>query len=153
MHAHVTEGIVDEVGVPPETFWDGEEWLDLTVLNPAVLSKAGWYVVLETEKPPNTATDGHDPVYTFDGARVVQSWQARPKNAQELAADGEMQNRASIEAALATELDELQTEFLGLTNAALNTAFNSNPARYLKIFARILRRIIRLLIRRFDGVA
>lgn len=62
-------------------------------------------------------------------------------------------NRASIETALAAELDEIQTEFLTPTNAALNSAFAANNARYLKILARIMRRIIRLLIRRFDGTA
>jgi hypothetical protein len=60
-------------------------------------------------------------------------------------------NRQSIEASLAAELDEIQVEFLTPTNAALNTAFAANNARYLKILARIMRRIIRLIIRRFDG--
>lgn len=59
----------------------------------------------------------------------------------------------AIEAALAPELDELQVEFLTPTNAALNTSFAANQARYLKILARILRRVVRLLIRRLDGTA
>lgn len=62
-------------------------------------------------------------------------------------------NRQSIEVALSAELDEIQAEILGKTNQVLTADFTANPARYLKILARILRHIIRLLVRRLDGTA
>jgi hypothetical protein len=52
-------------------------------------------------------------------------------------------NRQTIEAALFNGLTELDT--------IINTANNQLGAAAIKTLARILRRVIRLLIRRFDG--
>jgi hypothetical protein len=59
---------------------------------------------------------------------------------------GAGQAQATIEDALSTALTELQT-LIATDNAVLR----DNPAPALKIIARALRRIIRILLRRFDG--
>lgn len=58
----------------------------------------------------------------------------------------EAANRNTIELALADALIEVQA-----TIDATNQQINSNPAAHIKVQARAIRRIIRLLIRRFDG--
>lgn len=60
----------------------------------------------------------------------------------------EAANKATIEQALSDALVEVQT-IIDATNATIN----ANAASYIKILARAARRIIRLLIRRFDGTA
>lgn len=79
----------------------------------------------------------------------------RPYTAEENAiADAEAQagqiesNRRAIEAALADALAELQT-IVDATNATIN----AGPAPYIKILARAARRLIRLVIRRFEGTS
>jgi hypothetical protein len=57
-------------------------------------------------------------------------------------------NRATIEQALADALTTLQS-VIDDTNANIN----ANPAARIKDLARVQRRAIRLLIRRFDGTA
>lgn len=90
--------------------------------------------------------------YTSYNAAGVQT-STRPYTAAEnAAADAEIAaasaetNRRSIETALETALAELQT-----TIDATNASINSNAAVHIKILARAARRIIRLLIRRYDG--
>lgn len=87
----------------------------------------------------------------FDAAGEVVS--SRPYTVEENArADAEAaavvadSNRVSIETALDDTLAELQT-LVDTPNATIN----SGPAPYIKVLARALRRLIRLVLRRFDG--
>lgn len=97
-----------------------------------------------------------------DTSRTYTSWDAtgaqtstRAYTAEENArADAEAAtalqdaNRASIEDALATALAELQA----IVDTA-NSTINGSPASYIKTLARAQRRVIRLVIRRFDGTS
>jgi hypothetical protein len=58
----------------------------------------------------------------------------------------EESNRVSIEEALAAALETLQ-----LIIDDTNSNINSNPASRIKDLARVQRRLIRLVLRRFDG--
>jgi pilus assembly protein TadC len=60
--------------------------------------------------------------------------------------DAEEANRQTIEAEAGDALTELQA-IIDATNAQLNT----NPAAHIKTLARVLRRIIRLVLRRFEA--
>lgn len=87
--------------------------------------------------------------YDEQGAEVS----SRPYTAEENArADAEAaqalveSNRRTIEEALGAALATLQT-----TIDTANATINAGPAVYVKDIARIQRRIIRLLTRRFDG--
>jgi len=148
MYAHVTNGTVDAVGNPPQLVEQGGRWWDLRDRDPVTLALVGWFPVTETAKPADTATTTWVPVFTPGDGDVDQSWSEIPKTAEQLAAETESANRQTIETALSDALTELQT-LIDTTNATIN----AGPAPYIKALARALRRVIRLLIRRFDGTA
>ncbi len=79
------------------------------------------------------------PEYVAQESATLAIWQA---------GEAEKANQRSIEQALANALGTLQT-ILDDTNANIN----ANPAQRIKDEARALRRVIRLLIRKFDGNA
>ena len=62
--------------------------------------------------------------------------------------EAESGNQSSIEEALSAALETLQ-----LIIDDTNSNINSNPASRIKDLARVQRRLIRLVLRRFDGVA
>ena len=97
--------------------------------------------------------------YWDDVARTVTCYgedgqpQVRPYNASEnenadraIAAARDAQTEAAISQALADALAALQA-IIDDTNANINT----NPAARIKDLSRVLRRVIRLQTRRFDG--
>lgn len=148
IYAHVTNGVVDAVGVPPNLAYDGTRWWDLRDRDITMLNAVKWYVVAETTKPADTATITWDAAYTLNGTTVDQTWTQRNKTAAEITAATEAANRASIETALSDSLAALQL-IIDDTNANIN----SNAAQRIKDMARVNRRIIRLLINRLDGTA
>jgi len=148
MFAHVTNGTVDAVGQPPQLVEQDGRWWDLRNRDLATLALVGWFPVTEVTKPADTATTTWDPVFTPGVGDVDQSWVVRNKTSEELAAEQEATNRASIEQALSDALITLQA-IIDDTNANIN----GNPAQRIKDIARTTRRTIRLLIRRFDGTA
>lgn len=101
MYAHVTNGIVDAVvGSPPYIVRTDERDWDLRSLDPVVLAEAGWYPVLESPRPADTASTTWVPVFQpafVDGVSVVmQSWQEVPKSAEQLDAENAATNESTI---------------------------------------------------------
>lgn len=94
-------------------------------------------------------TTGIYTAYTDDGVLILQRKynEAESNTLNARIMDGlQVANRNTIESALSDALVEVQTII-----DATNQQINSSPAAYIKILARAARRIIRLLIRRFDG--
>ena len=141
MHAHVTNGIVDSVGRPPDLAYDGTRWWDLRTLNLATLAIVGWFPVTEVTRPADTASTTWDVVYTLNGSVVVQSWVERPKTAEEIAAALASSNSNTIRQLLTDTLPTLET-ITNTTNAAMT---GNTAAAAIKDEARAIRRIIRLL--------
>jgi len=146
MYAHVTNGLVDSVGNPPQLVEQDGRWWDLRDRNLVTLALVGWFPVTETAKPADTATTTWEPVFTPGDGDVDQSWSEVPKTPEQLQAELEQTNRQTIEQALGdfSGLDSI----LALDNG---TATTNQLAQAVKVLARSNRRIIRLLIRRFDG--
>ena len=123
MYAHVTNGTVDQLGNPPEKWYDGTRWWDLRTLDAATLATAGWYLVSETNRPADTATHKYVASYTFTSNTVVQSWVQTAKTPQEIAADTVTVNYNDLLAKIPTALANNQTAITNLQTAvaALNT--------------------------------
>ena len=148
MFAHVTTGTVDQVGQPPALVFDGSRWQDLRSRDLDLLASVGWYPVTETPRPADTPTTTWDSTFVPGDGDVDQIWIERAKTADELLATSERENQRTIEQALGDALAEVQT-IIDATNATIN----AGPAPYIKIIARAVRRIIRLVIRRFEGTS
>lgn len=101
MYAHVTEGVVDQVGGLPRLVFQDGRWWDLRTLDPATLAEVGWYEVAMTERPPDTATTTWEDTYTFDAGTVTQVWTERDKTQQELDLEQEQAAVAAFEEAQA----------------------------------------------------
>ena len=144
----MTAGVVDAVGQPPELAYFGNRWWDLRTRDLPTLSIVGWFPVVESQRPVDTASMTWEPVFTFAVAEVVQTWAQIPKTPEQLAAEADATARATIEQALDAALVTLQTVI-----DDTNPNINSNPAARIKDLARAQRRTIRLLIRRFDGTS
>lgn len=141
MFAHVTNGIVDSVGRPPDLAYDGARWWDLRPLDPATLAAVGWFPVTETARPADTPSTTWDVRYTPNASVVVQSWVERPKTAEEITAAVASSNSNTIRQLLTDTLPTLDT-ITNTTNAAMT---GNTAAAAIKDEARALRRIIRLL--------
>jgi hypothetical protein len=146
LYAHLTDQTVDAVGQPPQLLFFDSRWWDLRTRDVATLALVGWLPVAESARPADTATITWDVSYVLAGGTVDQVWMQRAKTAEELTADLEESNRQTIEAGLADALATLQV-IVDDTNANIN----ASPASRIKDMARTQRRVIRLLIRRFDG--
>lgn len=110
------------------------------------LASLGYYPVVDTPKPEDTATTVYvSSVEMVDGV-PTQVWTATARPSEEVAAFTGEQNEKTIKDALESSLGELQT----LIDTP-NSTINSGPAPYIKVLARAIRRIIRLLIRKLDG--
>jgi hypothetical protein len=141
MHAHVSEGVVDQVGRPPRLAYDGTRWWDLRALDPEVLAMVGWFPVTEAARPADTPTTTWDATYTAAGDVVTQAWVQRAKTPQELAAQTEQANMTSIEANLRQDLAAMQT----IVDTA-NATIKADPQVYIKDLARALRRIDKMVL-------
>jgi hypothetical protein len=146
IYAHVTNGTVDQVGLPPQLVFDGVRWWDLRPLDPVVLAGVGWYTVVEATRPADTATTTWDAVFTLTGSVVAQSWVERAKTQAELTAIAAATNESSIETNLAQDMTAMQAII-----DATNSTINSSPASYMKDIARANRRLIRMALQKFDG--
>jgi hypothetical protein len=123
VYGHVTNGTVDQIGMPPEKWFDGTRWWDLRTLDANTLKIAGWYLVTETARPADTASVKYVPAYTFNGSSIVQSWTQVAKTPEEIAADTATTNYAELIAKIPAALANNQTAITNLQTAiqALNT--------------------------------
>jgi len=148
MYAHVTDGVVDQVGGLPRLVFDGGRWWDLRTKDPALLASLGWYEVTLTDRPADTDTTTFDLAYEFADGAVTQVWTERAKTPEELEAEVEDANRRTIEEAISQDLDAMQA-IIAQTNADLR----ADPAQEIKDIARAIRRIDRMILGRFENTA
>lgn len=98
MYAHVTDGLVDQVGGLPRLVFEGGRWWDLRPKDPGLLAQHGWYEVTLTTRPADTATTTADLSYTYAGGAVTQTWTVRDKTPEELAAEQEQAEQVKLAA-------------------------------------------------------
>lgn len=98
LYAHVTNGTVDQVGIPPATAYAEGRWWDLRTLAPAALTATGWLEVTETARPADTATQTSDMTWTLTGGKAVQTWTVRAKTQAEKDADTRTTNQGTLTA-------------------------------------------------------
>ena len=92
--------------------------------------------------------------YDATGAQIL----SRPYNEEELAelnqnildAVVDVPSTATTVTNLTTDLADMQT-IIGMTNSALNADFAANPAKYLKLCARVDRRLVRAKLEELSG--
>lgn len=116
LYALVTGGVVQAVaGGPPDSArrLDTGQWVLGLSDAPQELRRAcGWYEVVGTPRPADTATTTHDRSYEWDGVTVTETWTERPKTQDELDAETAEVKRLELDRAIAvnsaaTELDAL----------------------------------------------
>lgn len=115
MFALVIDNTVQSVGRPPRSArrLDTGQWVMGLADAPQELQRAcGWYEVVGTPRPADTATTTHDRSYEWDGVTVTVTWTERPKTQDELNAEIAEVKRLELDRAIAvnsaaTELDAL----------------------------------------------
>ena len=110
MYAHVTGGVVDQVGRPPRLAYDGSRWWDLRSLDPSALAACSWWPAAETPRPADTQTTTWDSTWTLGGAQAVQVWTERQWTADELAAQAAQAERDATRTAVRAVVDDLRAE-------------------------------------------
>jgi len=143
IYAHITDDVVDETGLPPETMFDDGRWWDLRPMTPEVLTPRGWFELVEVPRPPDTDTTTHDYSLTVVDGLPTQTWTPRPWTADETAARAEAAEHQATSDRVALIIDDLQAEkdrlqiIIDMTNADVN----ANPAGPIKDSARAGKRI------------
>lgn len=87
LYAHVTNGTVDAVGMPPLLIFFQGRWYDLRNRDINTLMQVGWYPVEENTRPEDTATKTWDATYVADPlgqGPVDQVWVQRDKTPNEV---------------------------------------------------------------------
>lgn len=153
MFAHVTDGIVDAVGQPPQVVYDGGRWWDLRDRDLATLALVGWFPVVEAARPADTATTRWEPVFTPAGDTVTQSWVEVNKTQEQIDAETSETNRQTlIDTAKAayssnvsaiTRLQNFANGTATLTNTQRDTALRDLAGEQARAF-RQLNALIRL---------
>lgn len=141
MYAHVTAGVVDAVGQPPQIVYQGDRWWDLRDREPATLTLVGWFPVVEAERPADTATTRWDPVFTPTGETVTQSWVEVPKAQEEIDAETFETNRLAL-------LDKARNA-LTTNNAylAVGSPTNAQNLAQIRALTREVNALIKLEVR------
>jgi len=117
MYAHVTDDVVDSVGLPPDVAFDGERWWDLRELDPEGLAATDWYLVEEAPKPPDTETTIFEGSFVFDGDGVAQVWTEVPKTPEQVQVEAVAAAQAELDRAVA--LNSAPEELQALQEAIL----------------------------------
>lgn len=149
--AHVEGGEVTQIGEPPRSFVDPStgETIDLSLPDSRTVetyASFGWFPLERTDKPADTAEGTFEGSLQVVGGLPKEVWTFRAWSPDELAEKAARDAQRTIEEALDAALVDLQT-LIDTPNATIN----SGPATAIKLLARVLRRVIRLLIRRLDA--
>lgn len=104
LHAHVTGGLVDQVGQPPAAAYAAGRWWDLRTLDPTALAACGWVPATPTSRPADTAATTWDSSWTVSGGTATQVWAERPKTQAELDSGTIATNTAALLAKAGTAL-------------------------------------------------
>lgn len=79
MYAHVTDGQVDQVGLPPVWVWpDGRQTALFQYATDDELTEAGWHPVTEVRPPLSDGETYRSPVFTVDGDTVTATYPVEP---------------------------------------------------------------------------
>ena len=125
MYAHVTNGTVDAIDQPPQYSYANGRWYDLRTLDPTTLAIVGWYQVIETTRPTDTATNTSTASYTFNGSTVTQVWNVVAKTQAQIDADTAATNGSTLITKATNALGN-NTTFLANTTVS-NYPGISNP--------------------------
>lgn len=110
---HVTAGVVDAIGSPPDTTWMDGRWWDLRRRDPDALATCGWHAATLAARPADTATTTWDQTWSPDGG-WHEVWVERPKTAEELAAAAVVANEATLKTGTTSQVDTLLAAITGL---------------------------------------
>lgn len=145
MYAHVSGGVVDSVGRPPSIIRLGGSWCEFVTLDPSDLESVGWYLVIESPRPPDTASETSNDSYEFNGLSVVQVWIVRAKTSEELADDLRAANYRTIAERATIALADNRT-FL-----AIDAPTNAQALAQIRSLTRQNNGLIRLALSMLDG--
>lgn len=147
IYAHVTSGVVDQIGTPPATAYADGRWWDLRTLDPVALDKAGWVEAIEATRPADTSTQTSDMWWTISGGKATQTWTVRAKTQTELDADTATANATSLREKARTGIAVNDT-FLALTSPT-----NAQTLTQVQRLTRECTALIRLAISALDSTS
>lgn len=111
LYAQVTNGTATAIAPAPTQPGYGPDghWHDYT--DPAelaaYLADGGWLPVVETPRPADTTTHTHRAAYAVTGNTVTQAWETVPKSAEQIAAETDTANEATLKAQVAEQVGAL----------------------------------------------
>lgn len=111
LYAQVTNGTATAIAPAPTQPGYGPDghWHDYT--DPAelaaYLADGGWLPVVETPRPAETTTHTHRAAYAVTGNTVTQAWETVPKSAEQIAAETDTANEATLKAQVAEQVGAL----------------------------------------------
>jgi hypothetical protein len=149
MYALVTNDTVESYGSLPQSArrLDTNEWvLGLADATTTLQQACGYYLVTTTPRPADTADTTYDYSITLQAGIPTETWTARPKTADEIAAATAQTNQASIVTNLQQDMVAIQA-IIDDTNANIN----ANPAARIKDMCRMLRRLGREALNDYTG--
>ena len=129
---------------------DTDEWvIDLDAGEVDVQEAAGWYLVTDTPRPPDTATTTQDRTLVLVAGVPTVQWTERAKTQPELDTDTNFANVALLTADATTNINTLLASITALNaiTALTNATINANPAVTIKDVVRECKTIARQTVR------
>lgn len=144
--ALVENGVIIDVGQPPDLVWDDatSSWLSSTR---GPLADFGWLAVVEVTRPADTPTTTWEHTYALIEGVPTEVWTERTLSAEELVARTQAANEAEIGDKIVTVDMPAMQAILDATNATIN----AGPAPFIKDIAKAVRRLDRKVQRLLDG--
>jgi len=125
---------------------DNQAWvLGLSTAPVDLVEATGWFTVVNTARPADTATDTSDRSLVLNGTVPTETWTIRPWTAEELARNEAQTNTAQMIDESDESVDKLVLviEALNAITALTNADINANPAAILKDLTRECKTIAR----------
>ena len=111
---HVTAGVVDAIGSPPDTTWADGRWWDLRRRDSEALAACGWHEATLAARPADTATTTWDQTWTLTDGTWREGWTERAKTSEELAAAAVVATEATLKTGTTSQVDTLLAAITGL---------------------------------------
>ena len=111
---HVTAGVVDAIGSPPDTTWADGRWWDLRRRDSEALAACGWHEATLAARPADTATTTWDQTWTLTDGTWREGWTERAKTSEELAAAAVVATEATLKTGTTSQVDTLLAAMIGL---------------------------------------
>jgi hypothetical protein len=149
-YAHVdTTGAIDMVSEsPPKAIAsrpNGPLDVDLRSGDPELLAQWGWFEIVSTPRPADTATETYELTLIVVDGVPTETWVARPLTNEELAGGETQSNVDQLVEESNEAVDKLiaVVEKLNVLTAMSNSIINNNPAAIIKDLARECKTIAR----------